>query len=166
MSSSSFKFFFLPTIPIPSFTAIKDTIGDTIGYRLMLRTRTPLTEFYPDPHAGIEDPEYFAATHDNATLVISKLADSDMHMPVIDIDLPCMLVPSSKPGHFHLYINRAMTWSKYVAILEALEAAGVIQEGYLHHSKRRGYTTVRYPGVTKQNELERIEDTEDSEVPF
>jgi len=89
-----------------------------------------------------------------------------MHMPVIDIDLPCMLVPSSAPGHFHLYIEKQMSWEKFVAMLEAMEAAGVVGKGYVSYTKRRGYATVRYPGVTKDNEAERIAATkEDQGIP-
>src|SRR5579872_4116295 len=54
----------------------------------------------------------------------------EIHMPVLDIDFPCELIPSSTPGHFHLLINKAIRWPKYAELLEALASAGVIEYGY------------------------------------
>lgn len=149
-----FKFSFLPDIPLPGPEAIKDTIGD----REMFRTLEPLEQNSEGDETGFFEIGRKPADHGNATAVTSKIKDSDLHAPVIDIDLPCMLVPSSQPGHFHLYINRVMEWEKFVAILEALEDARVIGPGYLRYTKKRGYATVRYPGVTKHNEAARIEE--------
>lgn len=150
-----FKFRFLPTIPLPSPAAIRDAIGP----RRMFWTPEPLSansedDGYTQLHADMRP-----ADHHTATIVTSRVEDSTMHMPLIDLDLPCMLLPSSQPGHFHLYIEKQMAWDKFVAILEALEDAGVVGPGYLKYTKKRGYATVRYPGVTKQNEAERIRET-------
>jgi hypothetical protein len=85
---------------------------------------------------------------DEATLVGSKLP-SGKHAPVIDIDLPCELVPSSTPGHFHLYIEKAITWPRYEALLKALVDAGIVEEGYYKASVVHMQTFVRKPGLTK-----------------
>lgn len=149
------KFRFLPTIPLPSPAAIRDAIGD----RRMFWTTAPVSSNSEDDGYTQIHPDLRPADHHTATLVTSKLEDSSLHMPVIDIDMPCMLLPSSTPGHFHLYIEKAMTWEKFLAILEAMEDAGVIGPGYLKYTRKRGYATVRYPGVTKQNEAVRISET-------
>lgn len=148
-----FKFSFLPNIEIPGPQAIRDTIAE----RKMFRTLEPLEQNSEGDETGFFEIDKLPADHGNATAVTSELPDG-MHLPVIDIDLVCMLVPSSQPGHFHLYINKPMEWEKYVAMLEAMEAAGVIGPGYLRYTKKRGYSTVRYPGVTKHNERDRIEE--------
>lgn len=145
-----FKFRFLPDIPLPSPAAIRDAIGN----RKMYWTPEPLKPSYDED--GYTHLDLRPADHHTATMVTSKLEDTYLHMPVIDIDLPCMLVPSSAPGHFHLYIEKEMSWEKFTAMLEAMEAAGVVGKGYVAYTKRRGYATVRYPGVTKDNEAERI----------
>jgi hypothetical protein len=49
-----------------------------------------------------------------------------------------------------------MSWGQFLNILQALTDAGVVQPGFNHHSRARGYATVRYPGVTKDNEARRI----------
>ena len=147
-----FTYKFLPTIPLPSPAAIRDAIAE----RIMFRTLEPLQQNSEGDETGYFELQKLPAGHENATAVTSELPDG-RHMPVIDIDLECMLIPSTQEGHFHLYINKPMEWEKFTAILEALEAAGVIGPGYLRYTKKRGYATVRYPGVTKHNEPARIE---------
>lgn len=102
-----------------------------------------------------ETARYEVAREDEANLIGSRLKKGllgigpDLHAPVLDIDLPCKLVESSTPGHFHLFIDKAITWEQYEAILRALGAAGIIEPGYESASIRRKQTFVRKPGVVK-----------------
>lgn len=79
-------------------------------------------------------------------------SDLSLHAPVLDIDFGAQLVPSSTPGHFHLYFEKAMTWDKYCGLLKALGDVGILEPGYVKASLRRGYSSVRKPGVYKQEE--------------
>lgn len=79
-------------------------------------------------------------------------AHTRIHRPVLDLDLPAQLVPSSTPGHFHLYLDVEVAHWPYMALLEALEHAGIIEPGYSRASQERGYTAVRLPWVTKDAE--------------
>ena len=72
-----------------------------------------------------------------------------LHAPCIDIDHVVRVVESSTPGHGHLYIDVAMTWDHYVAILDALAAAGVVEQGYYRASLLRKGTHLRLPWVRK-----------------
>ena len=74
----------------------------------------------------------------------------DVHYPVIDLDVPVYLVPSSTPGHSHLYINVGMTFEDYTRILLALAQAGVVEDGYVEASIRRGRSDVRLPWIQKK----------------
>jgi hypothetical protein len=85
---------------------------------------------------------------DNANL-ISSLCDSGKHAPVIDIDVPISVYPSSQLGHNHLYIDKEITWSQYARILKALAAAGIVEDGYLKVSLAKGYSSVRPIGTIK-----------------
>lgn len=88
---------------------------------------------------------------DQANVVTSESLDwPGMHVPVIDLDMPCTLVPSSNPGHFHLYIDHPVNWPAYVRALEALRDAGIVQPGFVHAAQERGYTTARLPWVKKE----------------
>lgn len=159
MPKPRFTWKIMPGITLPDMEAVKDFLGE----RVLHRTAEPL-----DNPTGSDadlsewdDPEYLPATHADATLVTSDMGDG-MHMPTIDIDHECMLIPSSKPGRYHLYINVPMTKKKYFALLNALVVAGIVEPGYYAHSLRRGRSFLRYPGVTKHNEAQRIEETREA----
>jgi hypothetical protein len=84
-----------------------------------------------------------------ANLITSRVAGTELHKPVLDIDLPATLLPSSTPGHFHLLIDHEMPWNTFVELLEALVKAGLVEPGYVNASLERGYTAVRLPWVRK-----------------
>lgn len=110
---------------------------------------------------------YTVVSKDEANVISSRVVGSDewpdtegnvddvlravewMHAPVLDLDFPAMLVPSSTPGHFHLYLERQMPWPLYEAMLRALGDAGVLQRGYVNASIARGATFVRDPESSK-----------------
>jgi len=85
----------------------------------------------------------------NANLIISALDEGrrDMtgHAPCIDLDYDCALVPSRTPGHFHLYLNKEVEWDKYVAVLEAMANAGLIEKEYYKAALRQGFSVLRMP---------------------
>jgi hypothetical protein len=99
----------------------------------------------------IEKGYYEEAEYWDANLVGSKTpVEEDGHLPCIDLDLPAHLEPSTKPDHYHLYLNKVVKWDKYVNLLKAMYEAGLINEGFMEMSIRRGQTYVRRPGVFKQ----------------
>lgn len=94
---------------------------------------------------------------DEATLVTSQLRETEdqpdnhnLHWPVLDLDLPTILLPSSTNGHYHLVIKHAISWDEYVVLLETLSSMGIIEQGYANVSITRGYSAIRRPGVTKE----------------
>lgn len=97
---------------------------------------------------------------DDANLISSELdypydedvpADDRLHAPALDVDLPVQVIESSTPGHYHLYIDRPMTWKEYKHLLRALARAGIIEKGYYKASVKRGATFLRKPGVKKKH---------------
>lgn len=94
----------------------------------------------------------FRPTIDDANVTTSKVfAKDSIHKLIIDIDMPAQLIPSTTPGHFHLYVDHEMPWHDYVKLLEVLAAVGIIERGYLGASQARGYTSVRLPWVKKES---------------
>ncbi|MEO2133362.1 hypothetical protein [Microbacterium sp.] len=108
-----------------------------------------------------EDKDYTEApyreyTRDvaNATVATSKVvpvegSEENLHKVVLDIDIPAKLVPSSTPGHSHLYIDKAMPWGDYFELLSVLADVGLIERGYFDASIARGHTAARLPWVKK-----------------
>lgn len=72
------------------------------------------------------------------------------HRVVIDLDVEAYLVPSSTPGHSHLYINHPIEESQYFNLLDQLVTVGLVQEGYARASRARGFSAVRLPWVNKE----------------
>lgn len=73
----------------------------------------------------------------------------DWHRPVLDIDMPIAVVPSSTPGHYHLFIDKEMSWNDYSRLLGVLAEVGILEPGYVGASLARKATMVRLPWVKK-----------------
>jgi hypothetical protein len=58
-------------------------------------------------------------------------------------------VPSSSPGHSHLYLDHPLNWSSYHSLLISFVRCGIVEESYYNIAKARGKTLVRKPGVYK-----------------
>lgn len=99
-----------------------------------------------------ETEEWRRKQQDRTTLERANAINSDiaftekgMHKVALDLDLPAKLIPSGTEGHFHLYIDKVMTWENYKKLLEVLAEVGIIESGYAGASIRRGFTTLRLP---------------------
>jgi hypothetical protein len=107
--------------------------------------------------AGNTDSRERVGTLSDANVVSSKRIapgandGETRHSLVLDIDHPAWLIPSTTPGHYHLYIDvpGGLNESMYFAVLELLARAGVIEEGYANASKARGYSSARLPWIEK-----------------
>ena len=88
-------------------------------------------------------------TEDDANVVSSHLHFMPEHAPIIDLDFPHRYVPSTTPGHAHLYLDVPISRWRLYALLWGLYVGGVIEKGYFLWSLRRGGTFVRRPGVAK-----------------
>lgn len=83
------------------------------------------------------------------------------HVVALDIDHQAWLVPSSNPGHNHLYVALMCEWNLYVEFLEAAAKIGLVESGYVAASKKRGATYLRLPWVKKgAEEFASITDVE------
>lgn len=82
--------------------------------------------------------------------LVSSLVREGVHAPVLDIDFPARLVESSTPGHFHLYLDRVVSWDDYQMLLWVLWKVGIIEYGFYNLSIKRGASFVRKPGVLKE----------------
>jgi hypothetical protein len=102
----------------------------------------PKEDTYDGEHVPVED---IAAAH-----IVLSTDDNGWHRPVLDIDFPAALIPSSTEGHFHRYLDKKLSTSQYMKLLDALAEAGIIEQGYASVSEARGYTSARLPWVKKK----------------
>lgn len=92
-----------------------------------------------------------------AEVILSTVAgdySQNMHRPVLDIDMPVYVIPSSTEGHHHLYIDKEMTWSQYEKLLTVLADVGIIERGYASACKSRKHSAVRLPWIKKPGGFE------------
>lgn len=60
------------------------------------------------------------------------------------------VIPSSTPGHHHLYFDTPLTWRQYRWLLERLAVAGVIEVNYYLAAVAHKGTYLRKPGLYKK----------------
>lgn len=82
-----------------------------------LRTRR-LYQFTGNLGDGAVDEGVDASITAGANVVSSERVDSKYHAVLLDLDVPAYLVPSTTPGHSHLYIDVAVPKSDYFSLLE------------------------------------------------
>lgn len=90
---------------------------------------------------------------ESASNLVSSLTDEGMHAPALDIDLPCRLVESSTKGHYHLFIDKAITWVAYKEVLQALAKAGILEEGFVRSSIDQGGSFLRTKKVKPEQKV-------------
>jgi hypothetical protein len=104
------------------------------------------------------DERYEVKDYDAANLVSSSVTNPyefttpgapTAHLPVLDLDLEAHLEPSTTPGHYHLYLNKGVSWAQYCKLLDVMAECGLLEEGFVRLSKERGATFVRKPGHKK-----------------
>lgn len=81
--------------------------------------------------------------------LIGSLCSDGSHMPALDIDLPCELVPSTTKGHFHLYIDKPMSFMAYKKLVQAFIDAGIVEPNIIKYMELNGMTTLRPSTVKK-----------------
>jgi hypothetical protein len=99
----------------------------------------------PDEAAGISDAELIASLNANGK-----------HRPLLDIDFPAAVIPSTTEGHCHLYIDKELEWKDYKKLLNILADLGIIEHGYRGASLARGYTALRLPWIKKNEEEKAV----------
>lgn len=101
-----------------------------------------------------EDDRQEATVESGANVVSSLLTNrffdhGSRHAVLLDLDVPAYLVPSSRPGHSHLYIDVQIEEERYFELLDLLAECRVIERGYANASKKKGGTFLRLPWVKK-----------------
>jgi hypothetical protein len=91
-------------------------------------------------------------TAQDANVVSSHIIGTSKHAPILDLDFPHRYVPSTTPGHAHLYLDVPISRWRLFILLWGLYVGGVIEKGTFYWSLRRGGTFMRREGVKKTAE--------------
>jgi hypothetical protein len=132
-------------------------------YNMVIKTRHSFdmgkmtTENKPVPDDTLEH-ELFGSRiqqHIHTNDIVTK--PEEYHLPVFDCDFEIETVPSSTPGHYHLYIDVPIEFKHYMNIMRAFVDAGLIEEGYYHACLSHGEGFVRRPGHNKKDDFVKTE---------
>jgi hypothetical protein len=99
-------------------------------YRLELRDAE-------DSYGNSIGKREFPIPNEEGNLVGSRREDWS-HIPLFDLDVNAELLRSKTDGHYHLAIDRAVSWRAYLRILKAMVKAGLIEESWYRLVKQRG----------------------------
>lgn len=100
--------------------------------------------FSQGPYRALDtDPNVVTSAHNQSE-------KKTTHALLLDLDVPAYLVPSSTPGHSHLYVDVEIDHDRWKLLIHALADAGVIEKGYAEASINRGASYLRLPWVKKQ----------------
>lgn len=131
----------------------KETQG-TIDLAPAAEQWKPIRSSYDDSaHDGMDRKEWEEkrpSLEFKPNLYISKTEDGT-HKPAIDLDVDCKLVPSRTPGHWHLYIDKEMSWESYKSLLRVMANVGIIEKGYYEASVKEGCSALRIPPMEVLN---------------
>lgn len=80
----------------------------------------------------------------------TEFPDRQLHRPVLDIDLPLWVSESTTPNHYHLIIDKEMTWTQYKKLLDVMEEVGILEPGFVSAAEARGASWIRTPWTIKE----------------
>lgn len=101
-----------------------------------------------DSYSGAMTEKLVAAPRSIADLISSETAEGN-HAPLIDLDFPCRLYPSGTEGHFHLYLDKEISWDKFLPLLKAFVDADLVEFQYYEMAKKRKASFLRLPEKPK-----------------
>lgn len=119
------------------------------SYFSMANTNDYDVQAHKDMYPAVELGDCHTVTSLQLSIPDAPEPQGGFHKPVLDIDFPAALLPSSTEGHYHLYLDKEVIWDDYVDLLKALAKCGIIEQGYANASIERGHTAVRLPWVMK-----------------
>lgn len=93
-------------------------------------------------------PETIITKLKNGPLASSE-AGFGQHRLLLDVDCNHMYVPSSTPGHGHLYFDNLSTWEDTLAALKALATIGIVSQGWVAFAEKNHRILLRKPSVKK-----------------
>lgn len=146
------------------FKKVTLPISDSLAYMyasLSFFKKEKLNEFVSsDDENFAEDGELKPANAFTGNLVSSRHKSScellqydEYHYPILDLDFECELVPSSTPGHHHLYMAKLLPKKDMEKLVNVLAEVGILQTGIKNQWDREGHLVLRPPWITKENDI-------------
>jgi hypothetical protein len=98
---------------------------------------------------------------DAANLISSKMKGSSKHKVILDLDFEAALLPSSTPGHHHLYLNKELTHDQMEQLLFTLHDVGIIAGGNMNQWMKFKAQFLRLPWIRKSENATKLDEGHD-----
>lgn len=107
--------------------------------------------------------KYEDRTIDEANMITSLDTKGwgGFHRPVLDLDMNAVLFESSTEGNNHLIIDKLIPTDDYFKLLDVMAEVGLLEEGFVEASKKRGATAIRLPWIKKSRARDNAFDPEE-----
>lgn len=151
-----------PRFTVPEGAKVPGGVGRVLVYSQFLKQRKHDGEYNAMEGVDVVEGDISLANLttsigvEDTIWIGSSGANVDGHYPLIDLDIPAYLIPSTTPGHTHLYIDKKVPQEKYWALLRAMVDAGLVEGGYVNASEARGFTAARLPWIKKDETPEDV----------
>lgn len=88
-----------------------------------------------------------------SVLSLTDAPGAETHLPLLDDDNGYFrVIPSSTPGHQHVYIDKPITWDQWKRLLVILAELELVDPKWAEASIAQGTATLRLPGHFKSSE--------------
>jgi hypothetical protein len=91
-------------------------------------------------------------TPEGSNLISSEIKGTTRHRILLDIDFPAALIPSSTPGHSHLYIDKQLTQDEMEKLVFTLHEVGLLADGNANQWHKFKAQFLRLPWVKKEKD--------------
>lgn len=99
---------------------------------------------------AVDNKHNYVTKLSEANLISSQIGTSSKHRVILDLDFPAALVPSSTPGHSHLYLDKQLTEGEMEKLIHVLHEVGIIAQGNLNQWSRFKALFLRLPWIKKK----------------
>lgn len=127
-------------------------MSDLVGRPLPLLPQPPMRLLaWFDENASPETKKYGGHIHVNQgpdgqgpNSVLSRTTVAGVHLPILDDDRGLFhVIPSSTPGHQHVYINQPLEAEKWIELLKLLAEVNIVDPKWAKASIEQGTATLR-----------------------
>lgn len=114
--------------------------------------------YFPNTLDVLTDPPLYNALGSRILLTQSlkgevtesgDLKPGGLHYPMLDLDFPVHLFPSSQEGHYHSIMEKPLSYDQYDKLIKVMTEVGLLNPCTYDRFKQRNQTRLRAPWVLK-----------------
>lgn len=95
----------------------------------------------------VTDDRWHTVVNEYDCNLVTSLLPNGQHAVTLDLDYDAQLLESRTEGHHHLYLDsrKSVSWKQYKKLLKQMAKCGLLEDGYVEASIKKGFTALRKP---------------------